>query len=336
MPPGDLPVVELLDLHPSTGSFLANVMEGLTNGRKRLSCMYFYDRRGSELFDQICETDEYYLTRTELAITEANASEMASLIGVQSVLIEFGSGSSLKTRLLLDRLEALVAYVPVDISKGHLLAAARALAIDYPHIPVRPVCADFMEPLTLPDGLDPSARRVVYFPGSTIGNFPPTKARKCLAQVAKLCGPGGGLLLGTDLKKDRARLEAAYNDADGVTAAFNLNLLARINRELGADFQCDQFQHKSEYNEDRGRIESSLVSLGDQVVTLGEAQISFDKGEEIVTEYSQKYSRDDIDALARVAGFEVSKVWTDPQRLFSVQFLTVRSRRARRPRDPRT
>lgn len=323
MSSADRPNVELLDLHPSTGSFLADVVNGLKNGRKQLSSMYFYDRRGSQLFDQICELDEYYLTRTELAITEANASDMASMIGSGAILIEFGSGSSLKTRVLLDRLDALVAYVPIDISKAHLLATAQDLASDYPHIPVRPVCADFMEPLTLPDGLDASKRRIVYFPGSTIGNFPPTKARRCLTQVAALCGSGGGLLIGADLKKDRATVEAAYNDATGVTAAFNLNLLTRINRELGADFQCDRFRHKSEYNEARGRIESGLVSLDDQVVTVGETEISFAKGEEIVTEYSQKYHLADVEALAKLAGFEVAKVWTDPDRLFSVQFLTV-------------
>lgn len=323
MPVGDPLDVELLDLHPTIGSFLADVLEGLGSGHKQLSCMYLYDRHGSELFDQICELDEYYLTRTELAITENNASEMATLIGPRSVLIEFGSGSSLKTRHLLDCLEELVAYVPIDISKAHLLATAKALAIDYPHIHIRPICANFMEPLRLPEGIDESARRIVYFPGSTIGNFPPAMASQCLAQVAALCGPGGGVLLGTDLKKDRARLEAAYNDTRGVTAAFTLNLLTRINRELGADFQCDQFKHKSEYNEGRGRIESSIVSLDDQTVTLGETKISFDKGEEIEIEYSQKYNLTDIDALAQAAGFEVTKVWTDPENLFSVQFLTV-------------
>ena len=315
--------VELHDESPDLDEFRHHVLQGLARDRKRLSSKYLYDQRGSELFDRICEVDEYYPTRTELRITQDNAKEMAAMIGPRCLLIEFGSGSSVKTRILLDELEDAAAYVPVDISAEHLLTSAKDLANDYPGLRVLPVCADFTQPFDLPECPSDVGRRVVYFPGSTIGNFTPEQADKCLALAADLCGTGGGLLIGVDLKKDRETLEAAYNDAEGVTAEFNLNLLARINRELDADFSKDQFEHKAVYDEKNGRIESYLVSLCEQEVTVDETVVSFNEGESILTEYSHKYSLADFQVVASVAGFSVRKVWTDARSLFSVQYLTI-------------
>ena len=315
--------VQLHDEGPDVDEFRDHVLRGLTRDHKRLSSKYLYDQRGSELFDRICEVDEYYPTRTELRITRDNVEEMASTIGPRCLLIEFGSGSSIKTRILLDELEDTAAYVPVDISAEHLMASAEELADDYPSLRVLPVCADFTQPFDLPECPSDVGRRVVYFPGSTIGNFTPEQADRCLALAADLCGAGGGLLIGVDLKKDRKTLEAAYNDAEGVTAEFNLNMLTRINRELDADFSEDRFEHKAIYDEKNGRIESHLVSLCDQEVTVDETVVSFDEGESILTEYSHKYSLSDFQEIAAVAGFEVRKVWTDARRLFSVQYLTV-------------
>ena len=315
--------LELRDFGPARESFLTDALAGLLAPRKSLPCKYFYDERGSELFERICGLEEYYPTRTELGILRAQVRAMAATLGPECLLIEYGSGSSVKTRLLLDHLDAPVAYVPVDISREHLLRAAGELSARHPDLPVLPVCADFTRPFALPPLPRPPRRRAAYFPGSTIGNFAPAEARKFLTQVAEICGPGGALLIGVDLKKSRRVLEPAYDDALGVTAEFNLNLLRRLNRELGANFALDQFAHRALWNEAEGRVEMHLVSRRRQEVTLGGHRIRFEAGETIHTENSYKYDLPGFGALARSAGFEVERVWIDGAALFSVQALRV-------------
>ncbi|HVH06127.1 MAG TPA: L-histidine N(alpha)-methyltransferase [Myxococcota bacterium] len=314
--------LELCDLSPERERFLSDVLEGLTRSAKTLPCKYFYDARGSALFDRICTLPEYYPTRTELAILRRHAGAMAAAIGPRCLLVEYGSGSSTKTRLLLDRLADPAAYVPVDISREHLLQSAAALAAHYPRLRVIPVCADFTRPFALPDVPD-AARAVGYFPGSTIGNFAPADARKFLADVAEQCGPGGALLIGVDLTKPRSVLEPAYDDARGVTAEFNRNLLRRANRELGADFDLAAFDHRAFWNASLGRVEMHLVSRRDQVVRIAGQAIPFAKGESIHTENSHKYELAGFAALAAAAGFTVERAWIDDAKLFSVQLLRV-------------
>ena len=311
------------DLVPSADRFRADVVRGLRAPAKELSCKYFYDEAGSRLFDRITELPEYYLTRTELAIMRRSAREMAASLGPECLLVEYGSGSSIKTPWLLEQLFAPAAYVPIDISGPHLRRSAANLAARFPRLEVVPVCADFTQPIPLPRLAMRYRRRAVYFPGSTIGNFMPDEAIQLLRQTARLVGPGGALLLGADLKKDPRVIDAAYNDSQGVTAAFNRNLLVRINRELGADFQVEQFWHHAFYHPGEGRIEMHLVSRLDQYVYLGTDPIPFREGESIRTEYSYKYSLADLDALAAASGFEVRRVWSDPERHFTVQYLTA-------------
>lgn len=311
------------DQAPRTDSFRADVLAGLALPRKELPCKYFYDEAGSRLFDQICGLDEYYPTRTELAIMQAHAPAMAERLGPGCLLVEYGSGSGVKTRLLLGHLAAPAGYVPLDIACEHLEKSAAALARRFPHIPVYPVCGDFTRPVRLPAMSQRAQRRAIYFPGSTIGNFGPAEAVELLRGMAAQCGPGGGLLIGVDLKKDRSVLEPAYNDARGVTAAFNRNLLARINRELGGDFDPARFRHHAPYNERRGRVEMHLVSAGDQTVHVAGAELRFAEGESILTECSYKYSPAEFRTLAAKAGWAVREVWTDPRNWFSVQYLTL-------------
>ena len=303
--------------------FLNDVLHGLRHRPRHLPCKYFYDDRGSKLFDAICELDEYYLTRTELGIMERYAPEMAEVIGPGVMLVEYGSGSSIKSRLLLDSLIEPTAYVPVDISGEHLNQTASGLRSAYPDLEVLPVCADFTESFTLPAPSSPHNQVAVYFPGSTIGNFQPKCAGKLLRQIAALCGQGGGLLIGIDLQKEIPSLEAAYNDSEGVTAEFNLNLLHRINTELGADFDTNQFKHLARYDTEHHRIEISLSSQCDQTVTVNGEQFLFAKNEEICTEYSHKYTIEGFANIAKEAGFELSKAWTDPDAMFGVLHLTV-------------
>lgn len=310
---------------PADDGFLRDVHDGLRRRRKRLPCKYFYDAVGSRLFDRICELDEYYLTRCELDLLHRHAGEMAETVGPGAVLIEYGSGSGLKTRLLLDRLRDPAAYVPVDISGEHLERSAARLARRYPGLPVLPVVADFTRPIDLPPLPATAGRRVVFFSGSTIGNFRPAEAVRLLRQMGQVCGPAGGLLVAADLKKDRAVLEAAYNDRAGVTAAFNLNLLTRINRELGGDFDPQAFRHHAFYNARRGRVEMHLVSREDQTVSVGDTLVSFRRGETVRTEYSYKYSPNDFAALAGRAGLGVKRLWTDGKGWFSVQWLTAQA-----------
>lgn len=299
------------------------MLGGLTSQPKTIPSKYFYDRRGSQFFDAICELDEYYLTRSELAIMRAHAGDMAERIGPGCLLIELGSGSSVKTRLLLDELESPAGYVPVDVSSEHLADAAGAIAADYPHLEVTPICADFNGDYELPAHDESAVRKVVYFPGSTIGNFTPPESRALFRRMAAMVGSGGGLLIGMDLKKDPQIIEAAYNDAQGVTAAFNLNLLTHINRALGADFALDGFEHHAFYNTEQGRIEMHLRSRRDQIVRLGDTYIRLSEGETIRTEYSHKFDAGDVERLASAAGFVAEQAWTDGEGFFSVQWLVV-------------
>ncbi len=317
----------LCDRGVPTNSFRADVLRGLSAAAKSIPSKYFYDEAGSKLFDRICELEEYYPTRTELAIMRQHVQEMADLAGPDCLLVEYGSGSSVKSRLLLDRLETPTAYMPVDISREHLRASASALARAYPRLEVLPICADFTQPLDLPDASLRSRRTLVYFPGSTIGNLMPKEAIRLLRGTAHLGGPRSGLLLGIDLKKDPQLLHAAYNDRRGVTAAFNFNLLERVNRELGADFQTAQFWHHASYNPREGRIEMYLISRQEQQVRIGSQSFTLAEGEAIRTEYSYKYSSADIRHLAAAGGYEVRSVWTDEQNHFCVAYLVVVSSR---------
>ena len=314
----DTQQVDLLDCAPTTSTFHEEIVTGLRRSPPRLPCKYFYDQRGSQLFDQICEQDEYYLTDADLEIMRRFAPQMAAQIGPGVMLVEYGSGSSIKTRLLLDHLQDAVAYVPVDISRAHLQQTANTLSAAYPQIEILPVCADFTQAFELPTASQKPTHAAVYFPGSTIGNFHSDEVLRLLGQIAKLCGSGGGLLIGIDLKKDVDTLEAAYNDQQGVTAEFNLNLLERINRELDADFQLDQFRHDATYNEDQGRIEMYLVSEREQSVSIGDETFEFDKGDKICTEYSHKYTIAEFAGIAAEVGLTLRRHWTDRQELFAV------------------
>ncbi len=315
--------VSLHDLEPSTQSYRDEVIAGLRQSPKRLPCKLFYDERGSELFEEICQLDEYYLTRTELSIMYDHAAAMAARIGAGAVLIELGSGASVKTRILLDHLRSPAAYVPVDISRDHLRQTAVALSDDYPELQVAPVCADFTSQVELPDELANRSPRVVYFPGSTVGNFPPREAVELLRNIRRLCSADGGLLIGFDRQKDVSVLEAAYNDAHGVTAQFNLNILRRINRELDADFDEAAFEHRAFYNRDLGRVEIYLVSRREQHVRIADEGFAFAAGEAICTEYSYKFSLDGFQRLAIDSGYCVDQFWSDEDEMFTVLYLAA-------------
>ncbi len=308
----------LVNLQPDAAQFLADVVAGLSASPKTLPCMYFYDERGSKLFDDICGLDEYYLTRAEDEIIKRHAQEMADQIGPGVMLVEYGSGSSTKTRALLDRLAEPVAYVPVDISREHLRQTATRLSAAYPHIEMLPVCADFTEPFALPTARCKPTHSAVFFPGSTIGNFQPQEARAMLVHLAAMCGTGGGLLIGIDLQKDVRTIEAAYNDARGVTAEFNRNLLRRINRELDGDFDVPAFRHRAVYDPRLGRVELSLVSDRPQTVTVGEHAFDFAADEPILTEYSHKYTVEGFAGMAAEAGLTLRRTWTDARGQFAV------------------
>jgi dimethylhistidine N-methyltransferase len=318
-----IPVLELEE-HP-TAEFRAAVLAGLAQRQKQIPSKFFYDAEGSRLFDQICLLPEYYPTRTETAILRANADGIADSLPAEAVLVEYGSGASIKIRILLDGLTRPSGYVPIDISRDHLRDAARALAIDYPHLAIRPVCGDFALPLSLPRDM-PSGPRVGFFPGSTIGNLHPADAVQLLARFAGHLGPGGWLLIGVDLKKDIRLLHAAYNDAAGITAAFNRNLLVRINRELNGNFDIDSFDHSAFWNVEAGRIEMHLVSAITQTARVAGRSFGFAAGESIHTENSYKYTDDEFRRLAVKAGFQPVTVWSDGDRLFSVHLLSVAGR----------
>jgi dimethylhistidine N-methyltransferase len=301
-------------------AFARNVLEGLRAHRKRLPPKYFYDEPGSRLFERITALPEYYPTRTELRILEERAAEIARLLPQNCALVEFGSGSSQKARLLLRAAPHVAAYLPVDISLAFMHREAERVRRDFPALAVTPVEADFTQPFELP-GKAASLPHAGFFPGSTIGNFEPHEACTFLAQAARLLGPGAVFIIGADLIKDAAILHAAYNDAAGVTAQFNLNLLARINRELGANFDLDAFAHRAFYNGERERIEMHLASTRRQTVRICGETIEFRAGETIHTENSYKYSVDSFAALARGAGWVPVAVWTDAKQWFSVHVL---------------
>ncbi len=313
------------DLEQARERFRAEVLSGLLKPQKELPPKYFYDERGSQLYERICALDEYYLPRTEARIMEAHIEEIVELLGPNVILIEYGCGNCAKTRILLDNLPEQSAYVPIDISREQLMRVADELAVNYPSLEVLPVHADYTSNFDLPALKRACDRIVVFFPGSTIGNFDPVPARDFLSYIAGVCGPGGALLIGVDLKKDPTVLNSAYNDRDGITAAFNLNLLERINRELHGDFQLEQFQHHAFYNPEEGRIEMHLLSLRDQIVHLDDVNIPFSQGESIWTESSYKYNLDEFEAMAAAAGFKVERFWTDKQQWFSVQYLVSMS-----------
>ena len=314
---GDL---EFHDLGPAPADLRRAVLEGLARRPRSIPPKFFYDAEGSRLFDAICHLPEYYLTRTENAILRSHAGEIAESCGRGRWLLEPGSGSCAKVRLLLDALEPR-AYIPIDISGEHLRAAAGALAAERPGLPVRACCADFTREAPLPGPLP--GPRLVFFPGSSIGNYEPEEVVAVLQRLAALAGSGGGLLIGVDLRKDRRTLEAAYDDRDGVTAAFNRNLLRRINRELGADFDPAAFGHRAWWNEDLGRVEMHLVSRRDQEVRIGEHTFRFPEGDTIHTENSYKYGIGEFGELAAKAGFRQDRVWTDPARRFSLHWMPV-------------
>ncbi|KQP02107.1 dimethylhistidine N-methyltransferase [Pseudorhodoferax sp. Leaf265] len=315
------PHLHVVDNAPER-DFRADMHAALSAPQRSISPKYFYDARGSQLFDAICELREYYPTRTELALLRRHAGEIAALAGREAEVVEFGAGSLRKVRLLLDALDSPAGYVPIDISGEHLAQAAEQLRADYPGLAVHPVAADYTQPLQLPAGPRKAGMRLGFFPGSTIGNFDPEQALRFLRMAARVLR-GGALLLGADLVKDPAVLHAAYNDEAGVTAAFNLNLLARANRELGTDFELDGFAHGAFYNSPRRRIEMHLVSRRAQCVRLDDRTYRFAEGETLHTENSHKFSVDSLRALAAEAGFAAGPVWTDPNRLFSLHWLAA-------------
>ena len=316
--------VQFYDELPDNADLRAEVLQGLGTHPRRLSPKFFYDRRGSELFDAICRVPEYYITRTETAILQNNAAALARLAGTRTVLIELGSGASQKVSLMLEVLRPY-AYVGVDISKDFLLQSTRRLAAAYPWLKGHAVCADFCQPLSL-TCCPPQFKRVAFFPGSSIGNFEPQHAVLFMRQLQSVLGPTGALVIGVDLKKDPHHLNAAYNDAQGVTAEFNLNILRRMQRELGAQVDIRGFRHEAFYNEAHGRIEMHLVSQRTQQIRIDNEAFHFEKNERMHTENSYKYTIEEFQALARDAGYQPHTVWTDEKRLFSVHYLQVENR----------
>jgi L-histidine Nalpha-methyltransferase len=312
------------DLAPGEESFRDAVLAGLGRPSKALPCKFFYDARGSALFEEICRLPEYYLTRTETAILADQAPEIAARMGSRCRIVEFGSGASRKARILLQTLEAPAAYVAVDISREHLRAAAADIATDFPQLPVIAVCADYTRPFVLPALPDGSPKRVGFFPGSTIGNFEPAAAEGFLVTCGEILGPGGEMLVGVDLKKEARILDAAYDDSAGVTAQFNLNLLERINRELGGALDLGHFEHHAFYNARLGRVEIYIRCLVEHDATVAGAPVHFARGELIHTEYSYKYDIAEFRDIAGRAGFRALDVWTDPERRFSVHYLKLR------------
>jgi dimethylhistidine N-methyltransferase len=311
-------VIRFYNFLPPGNLFLEDVLTGLARPQKGIPAKYFYDEQGCRLFEAICELPEYYLTRTEMAILRTHIADIAQFTGPDAELIEFGSGASAKTRILIEALQPTV-YVPVDIAVDTMRAASGELAKLFPWLNVIGICADYSRPLALPELVGvPIRKKAVFFPGSTVGNFTPGEALVFLKQARRLAGTGGVLLIGVDLKKDKRTLDAAYNDLQGVTAEFNLNLLQRINRELGGDFQIKRFRHKAFYDAVLGRIEMRLESIYSQFVHVAGQRVDFAPGETIHSEISCKYSISEFQDLGKKAGFSPEKVWTDPEQLFSV------------------
>lgn len=306
-------------------SFLQDVISGLQKSPREIPCKYFYDERGSFLFTEICRTREYYITRTELALLDEILPDIAIMIGRHAIIIEYGSGEGRKIRNLLAALRQPRAYVPIDISAEILLRSSRQLRREFPHIGIHPMVADYTTDIQLPEPVSQNDgnRRVVFFPGSTISNFTPREARQFLCNMQEFLRPGDALLLGVDLVKSPALLHSAYNDHDGITAKFNLNLLNRINRELGADFDLRQFEHYAFFNPEQSRVEMHLVSLCEQVVNIGDQAFCFAQGENIHTENSYKYTLDSVVQLGQECGFSHRKAWSDSDNLFSIHYLVL-------------
>jgi L-histidine N-alpha-methyltransferase len=317
------PEIDLTDLSPATSTMRADVLAGLRRRPKVLPSQYLYDDKGAVLFEQICEQQEYYPTRTEVAILESQLDDIADAVGPDALVVEPGSGSGIKTRLLLERLDAPVAYVPIDIACEQLTRVAQEFNQTFPDLTVLPVCADFTGDYDLPDAPRQPQRVLAYFPGSTIGNFERGDAVAVLDRLRRLVGDDGGILVGVDTKKDPTIIEPAYDDAAGVSAEFALNYLDRMNRELGADFDRDQFHYAAPYVAERGRIEMGLVSRSDQDVRIGNETVAFAAGEHVVTELSHKYTPDEFADVAADAGLSVAHVWQDPKGWFSVQYLAA-------------
>jgi dimethylhistidine N-methyltransferase len=313
--------VEFHDFSPPADDFRQAALAGLAGSPKRLPSRFIYDERGSRLFEAILEVPEYYIPRVEIDLLRSHGIEIAALAGPRAYAVDYGSGSGRKARLLLDALAEPAVYAPIDISRAHLLAAAEALAADYPGVEVHAICADFLRPFALPTPRTAAVgKRIGFFPGSTIGNMTPTQRTQFLAAARPMLA-GGGFVVGVDLKKDPALLRAAYNDAQGASAAFNTNILARANRELGADFDLAAFRHRAEYDAGQGRMEIGIESLKRQTVHVGDAAFAFAAGEVIVTQYAYKFTSEEFAAAAAAAGFTPRAVWTDADRMFSVHFL---------------
>jgi len=310
---------QFFDQHPEMSDFRVDIIQGLSAVEPYIEPKYFYDETGSRLFEKICNSDEYYPTRTEVSIIRNNIEDIVEVLGKDCLLIEPGSGDSYKVRLLLDALRP-IAYLPIDISKRYLQDEAQKLAAEFTWLNVHAICADFTGKLELPYHVE-STNRVAFFPGSTIGNFAPEQAISVLKEIRAMVGEKGGLLIGVDLQKEASILNAAYNDKAGYTEKFNKNLLLRINRELGADFNYEAFQHHAFYNKKQCRIEMHLVSLRDQKVNIDNKTFQFEKNQSILTEYSHKYSIDGFQELAEQAGFQSKKTWVDQDQLFSVHYL---------------
>lgn len=315
--------MKLLDLQPTAPDFLRDALAGLSSSPRTLPCKYFYDERGAALFREICELPEYYITRAETEILATHGDEIAALLKPRAQLVGLGTGAGRKTRALLEQLADPAAYIPVDIDKESLAASAAELATSMPGLEVLPACADYLQEFTLPIPSRRADRTVVYFPGSTIGNLEPEPACRFLKRIAAICGRGGGLLIGVDLQKESTIIESAYNDNAGVTAQFNLNLLVRANRELGANFDLGQWQHRAVYDAIGGRIEMHLMSRQPQTVRLGDRTFEFATDESIITEFSYKHTRNGFIGLARRAGFESGRAWTDRAGLFGLFYFAV-------------
>ena len=312
-----------VDIKPKTQiEFHEAILEGLSLPQKTISPKFFYDERGSEIFDKICETPDYYITRTEIGLLNDIQDELYSLAEPGSAVVEYGCGSSIKIKALLSALPDPSHYIAIDISKTHLISTAKEIASNYSNISVAAICADFMEPIDWPDRASfESSKRLAFFPGSTIGNLNPDEASQFLKYVRHLVGNEGSFIIGVDMKKDTDIFNRAYNDEEGHTADFNLNLLHRMKKELDADINISEFSHKAFYNEKLGRVEMHLISNTKQNITIDNSEHSFEKGESIHTESSHKYSKNDFVQLAEQSGFGVLKDWRDDNNLFSIYLM---------------
>ncbi len=317
--------IDFLDLSPLTEDTKNIILKGLLKTQKEIHPKFLYNSEGSTLFDQICELDEYYPTRTEISILTKQSQEIAEIVGQECFLIEFGIGAGIKTQILLKSLHNPFVYVPIDISKAALLESVHKLKVEFPRIKIIPIAGDYTHPLlALPEFLKGTKRKLAFFPGSTLGNFDPPEARSFLLNAARLIGKGGLLLIGVDLIKDQSILERAYNDVQGITASFNLNILRRMNKELGANFNLSAFRHKAYYNSPEKRIEMHLLSLRDQFVRIADTTLFFKLGETIHTENSYKFEPKEFENFIETVGFSKLKFWTDPEGLFAVYLLEVR------------